>query len=234
MKPIQLVLSCEHAVNTIPPAYQSLFHQHQSVLDTHRAIDFGAKTIATHLSQTLGTELTCATASRLLIDCNRSLGHPRCLSEFSNTIAPEEQQHIINAYYLPFRKRVQTLIDAHIKTGHQVLHLSIHSFTPSFNGVIRNAGIGLLYDPTRHGEKEVARQWHGLLLQQTPAYRIRMNYPYRGTSDGFTSALRKQHSEHDYLGLEVETNQALVTEQTSLEAVSTMLSNSLQALLQLL
>ena len=103
-----------------------------------------------------------------------------------------------------------------------------------FEGITRNAGIGLLYDPKRHGEKEVAREWAGLLNQQTPTYRVRMNYPYSGSSDGFTTTLRKQHPEKDYLGIELEINQTLVKDEESLNAVISALSQSLKELLQLL
>ena len=233
MKPTILLISCEHAVNTVPPTYRHLFHQHESLLQTHRAIDFGAVEIANHLSETLGCEYTKATVTRLLIDCNRSLTHPHCFSEFTHPISTNEKQALVDQYYSPFRQETEALIKKHIDRGHQVFHLSSHSFTPVFNGVTRNAGIGLLYDAKRHGEKEVARQWRGILSQQTH-YRIRMNYPYSGSSDGFTSALRKKYPEKNYLGIELEVNQTLVQETTSLDALAHALSTSLRELLQLL
>ena len=233
MKPTILFLSCEHAVNTVPPAYHHLFHQHESLLQTHRAIDFGANEIALHLKQVLNCDYMSASVSRLLIDCNRSLNHPNCFSEFTKLLPDDEKTRLIEQYYLPYRQPAEALIQGHIDRGNQVFHLSCHSFTPIFNGVTRNAGIGLLYNPKRHGEKEVVREWHGLLSQQTD-YRIRMNYPYCGISNGFTSDLRKKHPEKNYLGVELEVNQALVNDQTSLDALAKALSNSLTELLQLL
>ena len=234
MKPTILFLSCEHAVETVPPVYRHLFHQHESILQTHRAIDFGALEVATHLSQTFACEFVQATVSRLLIDCNRSLTNASCFSEFTEQLPPAEKQQLIDQYYLPYRNHCEALLKAHIELGHQVLHLSIHSFTPVFKGITRNAGIGLLYDPKRHGEKEVARQWHGLLSQETPTYRVRMNYPYSGSSDGFTTALRKQYTEHEYLGIEVEMNQAIVKDREALQPMANTLSRSLKELLLLL
>lgn len=233
-KPIALIISCEHAVNTIPPAYQALFNGQAQVLQTHRAIDLGALEIAHHLNQGFACSFTQATVSRLLIDCNRSLTHSHCFSEFTKKLPDSEKQYLINQYYLPFRQQTEQVIKTKIDSGCQVLHLSIHSFTRELNGIKRNAGIGLLYDHTRHGEREVARIWRSLLIQQTPAYRVRMNYPYHGNTDGFTSALRKQYTEHDYLGFEVECNEALLDNKQSLEEVANVLSSSLQELLQLL
>ncbi len=233
-KPIALLISCEHAVNTVPAAYRKLFEGHEQVLQTHRGIDLGALEIASHLNQIFACGYTQATVSRLLIDCNRSLAHAHCFSEFTKNLPVAEKQKLIDQYYLPFRQQTENLIKAQVESGAQVLHLSIHSFTPELNGITRNAGIGLLYDHARHGEKEVARIWGSLLIQQTPAYRVRMNYPYHGNTDGFTTALRKIYTEHDYLGIEVESNQALLELPESRNEVANVLSASLQELLQLL
>lgn len=234
MKPTTLFVSCEHAVNTVPSAYLKLFHTQEAVLKTHRAMDFGALEIARHFSHAFSCELTTATVTRLLIDCNRSLSNAHCFSEFTQELSQNEKQKIIDQYYLPYRNQTEKLIQSHIDRGHQVLHISSHSFTPVFEGVTRNAGIGLLYDPSRHGEKEVAREWRSLLCQETPTYRVRMNYPYLGTSNGFTTALRKKHPEKNYLGLELEINQTLVADETSLNTLANILSTSLKELLQLL
>nr|WP_238143946.1 hypothetical protein [Legionella pneumophila] len=46
MKHIALLISCEHAVNTVPYDYQMLFECHKELLESHRGIDFGALEIA--------------------------------------------------------------------------------------------------------------------------------------------------------------------------------------------
>lgn len=228
MKPVSVVLSCEHAVNTVPDPYLYLFTKEMPVLQTHRAIDFGASDIVAYLAQALGIEYTSATVTRLLIDCNRSLKNRGCFSSFVEPLSHTEKQSLIEQYYVPYRTAVQNAIQAKINANYQVLHLSIHSFTPILNGVTRNAEIGLLYDPMRHGEKEVARVFRGILIKQTD-WRIRMNYPYEGKSDGFTSALRKLYHEQDYLGFEIECNQALI--KTHLNIIQQQLAASIQELL---
>ncbi len=234
MKPIALVISCEHAVNTVPANYIKLFAGHESLLETHRGYDIGTLAITNHLTQSIPCNYTQATVSRLLIDCNRSLHHAACFSKFTRHLSSAEKQTLIDHFYTPFREQTEDFIKKQIHDGYQVLHLSIHSFTPELNGVKRNAGIGLLYDHLRHGEKEVARIWRGLLLQETPTYRVRMNYPYHGRSDCFNAALRKKYTEHDYLGLEIESNQALLENTASRDDLIQVLTSSLQALLQLL
>lgn len=233
MKQTVLFVSCEHAVNKIPSVYLDLFHKHESLLQTHRAVDFGALDIATQLSQKFACDHTIATVSRLLIDCNRSLNNAHCFSEFTQTLPQAKKQILIDNYYLPYRHQTESLIQKHIDKGEQVLHISSHSFTPVFNNETRNGDICLLYDPRRHGEKEVAREWRGL-LQATSDYHVRMNYPYRGVSDGFTTALRKKHTEANYLGFELEINQKLLIDKNSLSTISEVVVESVGELLQLL
>ena len=61
-----------------------------------------------------------------------------------------------------------------------------------------------------------------------------MNYPYHGNTDCFITTMRKRYSELDYLGFEIESNQALLEEKTSRNEIAQALSSSLQELLQLL
>ncbi|MFV0821248.1 N-formylglutamate amidohydrolase [Tatlockia micdadei] len=231
MKEIALVISCEHAVNIVPKPYQALFAQHQELLATHRGSDFGAQTIALSFSQHFKCDFIQAQATRLLIDCNRSLHHRNCFSEITALLPKEEKNRIIQQYYLPFRQQVEQTIKNHVQQGKLVLHLSVHSFTPELNNLIRNADVGLLYDPKRNNEKRLAKHWQHLLKQHNSGLRVRMNYPYRGISDGFTSALRKIFLDSDYAGIEVESNQILIAEKESLVSLCDTLTRTLNGLI---
>jgi predicted N-formylglutamate amidohydrolase len=94
----------------------------------------------------------------------------------------------------------------------RIIHVAVHSFTPELDGEVRNADVGLLYDPKRKGEVEICRRWASILRQRDPGIRLRMNYPYRGNADGLTTWLRRKHPASRYLGIELEINQALVGE----------------------
>lgn len=235
MKITKLVISCEHASNAVPQEYQHLFAEDLNVLNTHRAYDLGAEKIAIELSKEFDCDYSQATVTRLLIDCNRSLSNPSCFSSFTRSLPKIEKQKLATQFYLPYRNKTKRLIHDHIAKGEQVLHLSIHSFTPEFKGVTRNAAIGLLYDPHREGEKEVARLIQELIKDQPdPSYNCRKNYPYRGSTDGFTRELRQNYSETNYLGFEIELNQILTTDRKASSILIKTLSNSLLELLQLL
>lgn len=223
-----LIITCEHATNSIPTEYQHLFKSHQALLQTHRGIDIGAKVMADYLAQHLFCNYYhCATTSRLLIDCNRTLKNPHCFSEMTQSLSPQEKTAIIQQYYEPFRKPVIQQIEKLIRMKQPVLHLSIHSFTPSLNGQIRNADIGILYDPKRDFEKSFARQWKKQLSSVSPQYRVRMNYPYLGTSDGFTQYLRKKYPQAQYMGFELECNQALTSVSSSLNELNQLITSTL-------
>lgn len=227
MKPNVLLLSCEHAVDTVPLAYQSLFIPFKELLASHRGIDFGALAIASYLKDFFQCPLIQAHATRLLVDCNRSMKNERCFSEITRDLDSHSKQVILQQYYLPFREQVIQQISAYIESGVQVWHISIHSFTPILNGQVRTAEIGLLYDPGRQGEKILARSWQQQIKRAQPAYRVRLNYPYLGISDGFTRSLRSLFSANDYLGIELEANQALTLDAQSLNRLKKILAQSL-------
>lgn len=224
MKKTKLILTCEHAVNKVPQPYQILFFPFKDLLATHRGVDFGALKIALHLQKVFHCAFFQAEVSRMLIDCNRSLDHPDCFSEVTRLLGAKEQRQLIDQYYTPYRERVITLMTEYIKQGFQILHLSIHSFTPMMNGEERTADIGLLYDPQRPLEKEFCTRWQ---KEMQKTFKVKKNYPYKGTSDGFTTFLRKQFSKTQYLGIEVESNQALTLNEQSIDILKNLLSNSL-------
>lgn len=207
VKPDHFMITCEHGGNRIPSRYRALFAGFEALLQTHRGHDPGALAMARELARALAAPLFVSTTSRLLIDLNRSIGHPRLYAEATRDVPVALRRKILEQYYLPYRNRVETHIDEAIAHGKRVVHLSSHSFTPALDGAIRNADIGLLYDPARSGERELCRRWQTELRARAPALKVRRNYPYTGTSDGFTAYLRRRFPTDAYIGIEVEINQ---------------------------
>jgi predicted N-formylglutamate amidohydrolase len=202
-----LVLSCEHASADIPARFRSLFAGHESVLRTHRGWDPGTWQLGKQLSQRFQVPVLATKVSRLLIEVNRSLHHPKLFSEFSSPLSPEIKQQLIAEYYLPHREALEQQIRKVLKRNHRVLHLSLHSFTGQWNGEPRTADLGLLYDPRRPSELSTCCSWQKSLRQRLPGLVIRRNYPYLGKADGLTTALRKKFTSTEYLGIELEVNQ---------------------------
>lgn len=207
---IRPIVTCEHAGNIIPAPYKKHFTGKKRLLESHRGYDIGALPLARALSRALDCPLHFTRVSRLLVDCNRSRGSRNLFSEISRGLGSAERGKIIMHHYDPYRKEVEDDIAATIAAGAAVLHFSVHSFTPVLEGVVRNTDLGILYDPARALEREFCRRLVPLLERELPGMRIRLNYPYRGTSDGFTSHLRKKFPGESYLGIEIEANQALL------------------------
>lgn len=209
---MKLVLTCEHAGNEIPQEYENLFSEAAEVLETHRAYDPGALDLFRKLSPlaVFGQEYMM---SRLLVEPNRSLGHAQLFSEFTAQLPEAQKEQILDDFYLPYRNYVESRIGDLISAGNEVLHISVHTFTPELNGEQRNADIGLLFDPARSAEADFCKNFKNSILQQDRDLRVRFNYPYLGVDDGFTTYLRKQFPQH-YLGIELEVNQAFVQKGT--------------------
>lgn len=208
----RIIITCEHATNAVPPEYKPLYAGAEEILNSHRGWDPGAFSLASELAHELGTPLFSYPYTRLLIEPNRSAGHLKLFSEFSKSLSTTEKSVLMDEYYLPYRNRVENEIGKHISKGKLVLHLSVHSFTPELDGALRNFEIGILYDPKRSSEKAFSSNLKQRLCFLLPDYRVCMNRPYLGSSDGFTTALRRQFRATDYLGIELEVNQKLLSD----------------------
>jgi predicted N-formylglutamate amidohydrolase len=202
-----LLITCEHGGNRIPPRYRPLFHDHLAALQTHRGYDAGALTLARELARALDARLRVSATSRLLVDLNRSIGHPRLYSEATRQASVELRREILQRYYLPYRNQAEADIAHAIADGGRVIHIASHSFTPELDGEVRSADIGLLYDPARPGEAELCGRWQSCLKALAPGLKVRRNYPYTGKSDGFTAYLRRRFAPDAYVGIELEINQ---------------------------
>jgi predicted N-formylglutamate amidohydrolase len=210
-----IVLTCEHGGRQIPAIYRSLFSGADDVLRSHRGWDPGALAVAEAMAVRLGADLFSSTTSRLLVELNRSLGHRSLFSNYTDSLSEEERQEIIDKYWQPYRDEVTGHMEELVTAGRRVIHLSIHSFTPVWDGKQRRTRIGLLYDPRRLNERTFCNGWKADLRQRYPEYCIHSNQPYKGITDGFTTWLRRhlasiENCDDAYAGIEVEINQALI------------------------
>jgi predicted N-formylglutamate amidohydrolase len=201
------LITCEHGGNRIPPRYRYLFAGFEALLQTHRGYDAGALALAKEMARVLAAPLFASTTSRLLVDLNRSIGHPHLYSEVTRGAPAGVRGEILESYYLLHRNKVEADIAKAVVRGSRVIHVASHSFTPALGGTVRNADIGLLYDPARSGEAELCRRWQAQLRALAPVLKVRRNYPYAGKSDGLTAYLRRRFPAEVYIGIELEINQ---------------------------
>lgn len=201
-----LIVTCEHGGNRVPAAYAHLFAGHQRLLQSHRGYDPGALELARIGARRLQAPLHFATVSRLLVELNRSLHHRSLFSVVSKSLPREQRETLLAEHYLPYRQKVEAQIAGAIADGRRAVHFSMHTFTPVLDGQVRRADVGLLYDPSRAGEAALCASIRTILRQQRADLLVRMNYPYQGKADGFTTYLRKRWDAATYVGIEIEVN----------------------------
>jgi len=204
------IITCEHGGNRVPAPYRRLFRGQRALLDSHRGYDPGSLVMAKALASAFAAPLVASTVSRLLVDLNRSIGHPQLFSAVTRGAPPQTRAQIVEHYYRPYRVQVERLVKQAVSRGHRVIHISSHSFSAELDGKVRGTDVGLLYHPGRRGEAEVCAHWKETLAALAPELRVRRNYPYAGKGDGLTSHLRARFAQSDYVGIELEVNQGIV------------------------
>jgi predicted N-formylglutamate amidohydrolase len=103
--------------------------------------------MAKALASACQAPLVASTTSRLLLDLNRSIGHPQLFSAATRGTPAEIRAQIVEHHYRPYRGQVESLVGQAVSRGHRVIHISSHSFTAELDGRVRGADVGLLYHP---------------------------------------------------------------------------------------
>lgn len=142
------VLVCDHAANRIPRQLGSLGLDADQLAD-HIAWDPGAAEVARRLSVHLDAPLVLSGYSRLVIDCNRPLGHAQSIAEQSAgvpipgnlDISAAERASRGEALFRPYHDAIAGLLDE--RNQRPTPLLSIHSFTPFLNGQERPWRVGI-------------------------------------------------------------------------------------------
>ncbi len=213
-----LILTCEHACNRLPAAFKKAVPA--EILKTHRAYDIGAVQVFRKLVKFAKPEFSCeGKFSRLFVDLNRTITNKSAFSDYLRELetrtpatAAKIKESATN-YWTEYRENIEKFVAQNIGSLRQaqrpeaaIVHLGIHSFTPVLNGKTRNTDIGILYDPSRPAECALAQVIKGEIKRLYPQMKVRFNYPYKGTSDGLTTTLRKKFGPR-YVGIEIEINQ---------------------------
>jgi len=206
---LELVVSCEHGGNRVPARYAPLFAGAARELDSHAGWDPGAATLARELARNFAAPLSVTTATRLLVDVNRSADNPRVFSRWTRDLPSAERERILDTYWRPHREAVRNAVERGTRDRATVVHVSAHSFTPVWKGVARDVDVGFLYDPARAHERAFVFAWAAALERREPRLRVRKNRPYSGTTDGLTTTLRAGFGATRYFGIELEVSQRI-------------------------
>jgi predicted N-formylglutamate amidohydrolase len=217
-----LMITCEHASNALPDFLLRAFRDKsgipEDVLVSHRGYDIGAYNIFSILVKRLKPDFHCSSRfSRLVVDMNRSSTSKSFYSEYTVGLPSMVKSHMLSLWE-KYREKIENFVAGKIpaklrklqkEAPLRIIHLGIHSFTPVLNEVERDADVGILYDPSRPAEAQIATTLIKNIHERAPWLKIRKNYPYLGKSDGLTTTLRQKFGAA-YAGLEIEINQKLL------------------------
>lgn len=225
----RVFLVCEHASNTIPPAYGNLGLRPWQ-LASHIAWDPGALSVARHVSRKLDAPLLAATISRLIYDCNRSPEAPDAIPARSEDqdipgnrdLDPEARDRRVQEVYWRFEA---ALAEELRRRGPDAVLVTIHSFTPQWMGVPREVEIGVLHDRDRRLADAVLE-----LAPQYTEHLVRRNEPY-GPEDGVTHTLRRHGLQNSLANVMIEIRNDLITDEASQERMGEMLARLIEAAL---
>jgi predicted N-formylglutamate amidohydrolase len=220
-----VLLICEHASNSIPDDYAlGLSADTQA---SHAAWDIGALDVAIALSGKLDAPLVAGGVSRLVYDCNRPLTAPDCIPARSEifeipgnaNLSDQEKQDRFDRVHTPFHDAV----DKQSRQMAPKLVVTVHSFTPIYNGIKRDVDLGYLY----HSDPSAAQ---AMLAQEQAngTYKSALNEPYAAV-DGVTYSLNKHGEAHGLPCVMIEIRNDLIDTDEKAQAMAQHLSASLTA-----
>ena len=215
------LIVCEHASNYIPSQFHNLGLSNREI-KSHIAWDIGAGEVAMHLSRLFDAPYVTSEVSRLVYDCNRPPDAIDAIPEKSEiyeipgnkNLGKIERQLRVDQVYKPFKDCIK-----HALTNFCDIEalITIHSFTPVFNGKQRDVQIGILHDE----DTRLADVMLDLAKEHTP-YITRRNEPYNA-QDGVTHTLREHGVSNDLVNVMIEIRNDLIESSLDCQNLAKML-----------
>ena len=222
------LILCEHASHHIPPRYKGLGLA-EGDCQSHAAWDPGARAVSLALSAALDAPLVASRVSRLVYDLNRPLDAASAIPAKSEVydipgnsgLSAEERAARHARWHDPFHAALAQVLDGR-RGG---AFVTVHSFTPVYNGARREVEIGYLHDA---GDR-LARA--ALAAEEARGrYRSALNEPY-AASDGVTYTLRKHGEARGLPSLMIEVRNDLIDTEDKARAMAGHLYGTLAAAL---
>lgn len=198
-----VLLTCEHASERLPAPLRWP-KADRRLLGTHWAFDLGARELTEELAAALGCGAVLAEFSRLVIDPNRALDEPTLIRtraegapiQLNEALPENARRERIERLYEPYHDAVDRAVRA---SGAPTL-LSVHSFTPVYEGSVRPMEVGVLFD-----QHEQEAQTLGDALSRA-GFAVAYNAPYSGR-EGLIYSVERHARTHGRVALELEVRQ---------------------------
>lgn len=218
----RVVLTCEHASHDLPVGWSWPLADHR-LKTAHWAWDPGAADFTRELAEHLGAAAVLARYSRLVADLNREVGSPTMFRDVADGLPIALNEHVdvaarIDKFWQPYHDQVDAVVDAH--PGDLVL--SIHSFSPVYEGSTRWMEVGVLFDDEDEAAEAVAASL------RAAGYAVALNEPWSGRG-GLMYAVSRAAERAGRRALELELRQDLVVLPEWRAALVLQVAQALQA-----
>ncbi len=148
-----MLILCDHASNYIPQKLNGLGVNPES-LENHIGYDIGAAAVSRLLAKQLGARAVLSRFSRLVIDPNRYPTDDSSVLAVSDGVVIPRNQDIslldrmlrIEELFVPYHNRVARELGSMRHEFLMPLVVSMHSFTPSWQGDTRPWHLGVLWN----------------------------------------------------------------------------------------
>lgn len=217
--PSPFLLLGDHAGNRIPRGLGDLGLD-ESERIRHIAWDIGIAALGSALSARLDATFIHQTYSRLVIDCNRRPGAPGSIPPVSDgTAVPANAaldeagaQGRAEAIHAPYQAAIGHEIARRRNAGQETILVSLHSFTPSMQGIDRPWHVGILHDA---GDNRFARAMLAF-FEKDPALVVGDNQPYAMDTIDYTVPRHAYEARLPYA--EIEIRQDLLSDESGIAA----------------
>jgi predicted N-formylglutamate amidohydrolase len=203
---LPLLLVCDHASNKVPPELENL-GMSSAALNGHIGWDIGAGDVARTMGEALQVPVVMASNSRLVVDCNRRLDDPTAFPTLSDGVPVPGNQNLselarerrANQFYWPYHHAIRDQLQAMETLAAAPAVVSVHSFTPSMDGVTRPWHVGVLWDKDSRMASAFMQQ-----LRKHADVVVGDNEPYSGRDPAdFTLDHHAEAEGLPHLGIEV-------------------------------
>jgi len=208
------VIICDHASRTLPRALGSLGLEPED-LQRHIAWDIGARGVALRLGAALDAFVACQRYSRLVIDCNRKIGHPDSIATSSERTSIPGNQHVsreqaaarAREIFEPYHDQIRAELDRRRDQHRPAILIAVHSFTPVFLEVARPWHAGVLFNRDTRLADPLLR-----LLRAESDLVVGCNEPYAVT-DTSDYSVNHHGAARDLPHVEIEIRQDLIADE---------------------
>jgi len=195
------------------------------LVEDHWAWDPGAADIVRRIVGELGCPAVLSGFSRLVIDPNRPLdsdtlfrAHADGLEvALNNGLSESDRAARTSACYHPYHGAMRAMFEAH--PGVDVL--SVHTFTPCYEGQRREVELGVLFDI----DEDWAEIWFEVLAASP--YKVRRNEPWSGRR-GLMFSPQHHATRAGVRAMELEVRQDLATDPVHQAAIAALVVQAIR------